>query len=55
MARETTWRRNPQPQLSVTAAQRTELVTLAARAATALGEDASQGLTTWLARARPAG
>ncbi|MEU5948061.1 hypothetical protein ABZ793_21230 [Micromonospora sp. NPDC047465] len=51
----TTWCRNPRPQLSVTATQHTELVALAARATTVLGEDTSQKLATWLARTRPDG
>ncbi|MEV0430546.1 hypothetical protein [Micromonospora sp. NPDC050495] len=43
-ATEITWRRSPRPQLLVTATQHTELVALAARAATVLGEDTSQKL-----------
>ncbi|WP_407942594.1 HEAT repeat domain-containing protein [Micromonospora globbae] len=54
-AERTTWRRSPRPQLTVTATQHTELVELAARATTALGEDNSQKLATWLARTRPGG
>ncbi|RKN33870.1 HEAT repeat domain-containing protein [Micromonospora musae] len=49
----TTWRRNPPPELPVTAAQHGELAALAARAAAALGEDTSLMLTSWLARTRP--
>ncbi|MEU4383358.1 hypothetical protein [Micromonospora echinofusca] len=54
-AERTSWRRSPRPQLLVTAPQHTELVALAARAATVLGEDTSRKLATWLARTRPGG
>ncbi|MEU8265310.1 hypothetical protein AB0C02_32500 [Micromonospora sp. NPDC048999] len=47
---QTTWRRNPPPDLRVAAVQHGELAALAARAAPALGEDTSRTLSTWLAR-----
>jgi hypothetical protein len=54
-AARTTWRRTPRPELQITAVQHTELTALAARAGPALGKDASEKLTGWLAGTRPSG
>ncbi|MBM0275228.1 hypothetical protein JM949_07045 [Micromonospora sp. STR1s_6] len=47
------WRAAPRPELTVTATEHAELVTLAARAAVALGEETAQQLAEWLANSHP--
>ncbi|MBQ1076328.1 hypothetical protein KBX06_24675 [Micromonospora sp. C31] len=54
-AARTVWRRAPRPELEVSGAAYAELLALAARAATALGEETSRQLADWLASSRPAG
>ncbi|MFI6259835.1 hypothetical protein ACIBCL_27525 [Micromonospora zamorensis] len=54
-ATRTASHRVPQPPLRVTGTEHAELVTLAARAAAALGAETSQQLTGWLTSSRPGG
>lgn len=49
----TAWRSAPRPELQVTATEHAELVTLAARAAAALGEETGRQLADWLTSGRP--